>query len=247
MAKPLQVRLQQQVNKTMKDYGLLADGDKVLIGLSGGKDSLALVTFLAERMKVYKPRFSVVATHISVDNVPYSADIDYLRQFCEERNVPFVHEHTQFDTDKERQKNVCFLCSWYRRKKLFQIAQELQCNKIALGHHRDDLFETLLMNMIFQGTIATMPPRLQMEKFPVTIIRPMAKLAEEELREYAEELQFKKMNKNCPFEHESNRSQVRRLVEEMKAMHPEASASLWNCMENVKADYLPQPLKQTEQ
>ena len=103
------------------------------------------------------------------------------------------------------------------------------------------------MNMIFQGTIATMPPRLQMEKFPVTIIRPMAKLAEEELREYAEELQFKKMNKNCPFEHESNRSQVRRLVEEMKAMHPEASASLWNCMENVKADYLPQPLKQTEQ
>ncbi|MDO4191122.1 MAG: tRNA 2-thiocytidine biosynthesis TtcA family protein [Bacteroidales bacterium] len=246
MSKSLDIRLQQQVNKTMKDYGLLADGDKVLVGLSGGKDSLALVSFLAERMKIYKPKFSVVATHISIDNVPYSADINYLQQFCEMRNVPFYHAHTHFDIDETKQKNICFLCSWYRRKKLFDIAQELQCNKIALGHHRDDLFETLLLNMVYQGTIATMPPKLQMEKFPITIIRPMAKLAEEDIRQYAEEHEFKKMTKNCPHEHESNRSKIRQLVEEMKAMHPDASSSLWNCMENVKHDYLPQQTNQQE-
>lgn len=244
MSKPLSIRLQQQVNKTMKDYGLLTDGDKVMVGLSGGKDSLALVSFLAERKKVFKPKFEVVAAHISVDIVPYSADIDYLREFCESRGVPFIHEHTNFEIDESNQKNVCFLCSWYRRKKLFQVAQEQQCNKIALGHHRDDLFETLMMNMIFQGTFATMPPLLQMDKFPITIIRPMAKLSEADLREYAEEQQFKKMKKNCPYEHESNRAKVRQIVEEMKALNPEADASIWNSMENIKADYLPRPITQ---
>ena len=104
----------------MKDYGLIDDGDKVLIGLSGGKDSMALVEFLAERSRVFKPRFSVVAAHVSMENVPYQADIEYLKQYCESYGVPFYHVTTSFDPSTDKRKSPCFLCSWNRRKRSLQ-------------------------------------------------------------------------------------------------------------------------------
>ena len=160
-------RLQRMANKAMKDYAMLTDGDRIMIGLSGGKDSLALVEVLAARQKIFKPKIEVIACHVSVDNVPYQSDIEYLKSFCEARGVKFIHKTTSFDEDTKDGRGPCFLCAWNRRKTLFKAAEEFGCTKLALGHHKDDILETLLMNQIFQGAYATMPPVLKMAKFDI--------------------------------------------------------------------------------
>ena len=235
--------LLSKLNKAIKDYALIDDGDKILIGLSGGKDSLALVELLGERAKVFAPRFSLVAAHISVENIPYQSDLTYLSDFAESHGVPFVHQVTSFDATSDTRKSPCFLCSWNRRKALFELAKAHGCNKIALGHHQDDMLETLLMNQIFQGSYGTMPPKLQMDKFDMTIIRPLALIRESALAELAEKRGYHKQLKNCPFEKESHRPQVRQILEQMEQLNPHAASSLWNAMSHVQPTYLPPPIE----
>ena len=134
--------------KAIERYGLIDENDKIMIGLSGGKDSLALVEFLARKRRAKKPNFSLVAVHISMDNIPYQAEIEYLREYCQSFEVEFLHDTTSFDPSTDKRKTPCFLCSWTRRKRMFALAKELNCNKIALGHHLDDMLHTLLMNQI---------------------------------------------------------------------------------------------------
>ena len=105
-------RIDKRFSKGVVEYGLIEDGDKILIGLSGGKDSLALVELLARRARVYKPRFSVVAVHVVMKNIPYQSDVDYLREYVESWGVPFVLFETEFDATTDTRKSPCFLCSW---------------------------------------------------------------------------------------------------------------------------------------
>ncbi len=226
-------------NKAMKDYEMLVDGDKVMIGLSGGKDSLALVEVLAARQRIFKPKIEVMACHVSVENVPYQSDIEYLKAFCEERNVKFIHKTTRFDEDTKDGRGPCFLCAWNRRKTLFKAAEEYGCTKLALGHHKDDILETLLMNQIFQGAYATMPPVLKMAKFDMTIIRPLALVREAEIEAIAVEREYRKQIKNCPHEKVSNRPQVREILKRMEELNPNAASSLWGAMTNIQEEYLP--------
>ena len=232
-------RLQAKVNRAMKEYGMVKDGDHILVGLSGGKDSLALVEFLGARSKIFKPRFRVTALHVGVSNVGYKSDTEYLKGFCAECGVEFSYEETSFEADRAARRSPCFLCSWSRRKVLFDTAKRLGCNKIALGHHQDDILETLLMNLTFQGAFSTMPPVMAMDKFDMTIIRPLALLRESELRAHAEERGYRRQEKNCPYEKESNRQAMRSLLEQMERLNPEAANSLWSAMTNVKPEYLP--------
>ena len=178
-------RIERRFSKGVVQYGLIEEGDKILIGLSGGKDSLALVELLGKRVRIYKPRFSVVAVHVVMKNIPYQSDTAYLKAHCEAYGVPFVQYETAFDPATDTRKSPCFLCSWNRRKALFTVAKEHGCNKIALGHHMDDILETLLMNITFQGAFGTMPPRLVMRKFDMTIIRPMCLVHESDLSDMA--------------------------------------------------------------
>ena len=261
----LQTRLTKRFHKACADYGLIADGDHILIGLSGGKDSLALVEFLGRRAQIYVPRFRVTALHVRVKERAYISDLSYLQRFCDEARVPLVicdteiHENAVSNSDSaltsnsvsgltsnsdsgltaKRSNNPCFLCAWYRRKELFNAAQELGCNKIAFGHHKDDIVETLLMNQIFQGTFATMPPLLQMEKMPLQIIRPLALIEECDLVRYAALRGYEKQKQLCPFEHVSSRAKVKDLLAQIKALNPEAMDSMYNAMTNIKAEYLP--------
>lgn len=229
-------------NKAMKEYEMLTDGDRVMIGLSGGKDSLALVEVLAARQKIFKPKIEVLACHVSVENVPYQSDLDYLREFCESRGVKFVHKTTSFDEDTKDGRGPCFLCAWNRRKTLFKAAEEFGCTKLALGHHKDDILETLLMNQIFQGAYATMPPVLRMAKFEMTIIRPLALVRESEIEALATEHEYRKQIKNCPHEKVSNRPQVREILKRMEELNPNAASSLWGAMTNIQKEYLPQQI-----
>ena len=232
-------RLEQRFNKGVVKYRLIEDGDKILIGLSGGKDSLALLELLARRSRILKPKFTVIAVHVGMTNIPYQSDLEYLKGYSEDLGVPFVHYETFFDPSTDTRKSPCFLCSWTRRKALFDIAKRHGCNKIALGHHQDDILETLLMNMIHQGAIGTMPPRLKMDKFDMEIIRPMCLVEEKDLTRIAAWRGYRKQIKNCPYESGSSRSDMKEVLSRLEVINPEARYSLWNSMSNIQENYLP--------
>lgn len=240
-------RLTKRFHKACADYGLIADGDHILIGLSGGKDSLLLTELLGRRAQIYVPRFRVTALHVRVKERDYHSDLSYLQRFCDEAKVPLLVRDVSIpDTPPQKENgktreidNPCFLCSWFRRKELFNTAQEIGCNKIAFGHHRDDIAQTLLMNLIFQGAYATMPPILQMDKMPLQLIRPLCLIDEADIITYAAMRNYQKQTKLCPFEHVSSREKVKGLLEEIKALNPEALDSIYGALTNIKTDYLP--------
>lgn len=254
-------RLTKRFHKACADYGLIADGDHILIGLSGGKDSLLLTELLAQRARIYVPRFKVSALHVRVKERDYHTDLSYLESFCAELNVPLIVRDVEIGEaltgeagltaqrsnsvsglTAQRSTNPCFLCSWYRRKTLFNVAQEIGCNKIAFGHHRDDVVQTLLMNLIYQGTFATMPPILQLDKMPIQLIRPLCLIDEADIITYAAMRGYQKQTKLCPFEHVSSREKVKDLLSQLKALNPEAINSIYGAMTNIKTDYLPKPI-----
>lgn len=232
-------RINKRFNKGVVEYGLIEEDDKILVGLSGGKDSLALIELLGKRSRIYEPRFSVVAVHVVMTNIPYQVDVDYLRKHAEEYGVELVVFETSFDPSTDTRKSPCFLCSWNRRKALFTVAKQYGCNKIALGHHMDDILETLLMNITFQGAFSTMPPKLKMNKFEMTIIRPMCLVHEADLIELAEMRNYRKLKKDCPYETQSSRSEMKGILRQLEKMNPEARYSLWGSMSNVQSELLP--------
>ena len=243
----LRSRLTKRFHKACADYGLIADGDHILIGLSGGKDSLALVELLGRRAQIHVPRFTVTAAHVRVKERDYHSDLSYLENFCARVGVPFIVRDTEIGDEvkgeRGKEKDPCFLCSWYRRKVLFDVAQELGCNKIALGHHKDDLVETLLMNLIFQGSIGTIPPLLQMDKMPIQMIRPLCLIEEKDLAHYAQLSEYEQQVKLCPLEKLSNRAEIKQLIQQLERLNPNVRDSIWGAMENIKTDYLPTRVK----
>ena len=226
-------KLLRRFHEATATYGLLHDGDHILIGLSGGKDSLLLLELLAHQARIALPRIRVEAAHVRMENVQYESDTRWLERFADERGVKLHVLQTRFDYTPGTKKPVCFLCSWYRRKALFNLAQQLGCNKIALGHHQDDLIHTTLMNLLFQGQFSTMPALLNMRKMPLSIIRPLCLESEEHIRAYAELAAYEKQIKQCPYEKVSHRTAVRQLFEQVEQMNPEARHSIWNALESA--------------
>ena len=235
----LEHRLKERFVKAMATYHLIEDDDRILVGLSGGKDSLLLTELLANRAKIDHPRFSVEALHVRMENIQYETDTSYLQQFCDEQGVKLHLRTTRFEIGEEtvndardarRQKQPCFLCSWMRRKEMFNLAQELGCNKIALGHHQDDLLHTALMNLTFQGRFDTMPARLKMHKMPLTMIRPLCLIEEADIKAYAEIKGYQKQKKICPYETNSHRTDIKRLYDEIEQINPEARYSIWRAL-----------------
>lgn len=222
-------RLQRRFRKALRDYHLIENGDKILVGLSGGKDSLCLLELLARQSKVYQPHFTIEALHVRMENIQYETDTTYLQRFCDTLGVPLHIITTSFEPSEK--KPACFLCSWQRRKQLFNLAQELGCNKIALGHHQDDIIHTALMNLTFQGQFSTMPAYLEMEKMPLAIIRPLCLCEETDIKAYAEQQGYERQLKQCPYEHDTNRTAAYELLERMQQMNTEARYSIWNALE----------------
>lgn len=241
------MRLKERFIKAMATYHLIEDDDRILVGLSGGKDSLLLTELLAKRAKIDHPRFEVEALHVRMENIHYESDTSYLQQFCEELGIRLHVRTTRFEVEPlpdnpdhpnnpesaarlRKQKQPCFLCSWQRRKEMFNLAQQLGCNKIALGHHQDDLIHTALMNLTFQGRFDTMPASLKMRKMPLTIIRPLCMMEETDIKAYAEMRGYQKQTKLCPYETDSHRSDIKRLYNEMEQINPEARFSIWRAL-----------------
>lgn len=223
--------LYKRFQKALTDFSMLSDGDRILIGLSGGKDSLCLLEMLAQRQRIYKPRIEVEAVHVRMANVSYESDTSYLESFAKEHGVKLHIVQTAFDDTTPSDKPVCFLCSWHRRKALFRFAQENGFNKIAFGHHQDDIIHTAMLNTFFQGSFSTMPAVKQMDKMPVTIIRPLCLEHERDIAQYAQLRKYVKQKKACPHERNTNRTQMRRIFEEIEKTNPEARYSVWHALQ----------------
>ena len=247
----LEKRLKERFVKAMATYHLIEDDDRILVGLSGGKDSLLLTELLAKRAKIDHPRFSVEALHVRMENIHYETDTSYLQQFCDALDVKLHVKTTRFEVFdennaadneiikfkvhsskfKRRQKQPCFLCSWNRRKVMFNLAQELGCNKIALGHHQDDIIHTTLLNLCFQSRFGTMPALLKMRKMPLTIIRPLCLIPEADIKAYAELLGYQKQQKLCPYETNSHRTDIKQIYDRLEQLNPEVRYSIWSALE----------------
>ena len=226
-------RVRKLFEQALKRYSLIADGDRVLVGLSGGKDSMSLLELLAMRSRVFKPRFEVEAAFVRMHNIPYKNDEAYLRDFAESLGIRLHIFETEFDESTDKRHTHCFLCSWNRRKMLFKAAQGLGCNKIALGHHRDDLMETALMNLTFEGKFHTMPPRLQMEKFPVEIIRPLCLMRESDLQALADLRGYHQQAVRCPYEDDSHRADMKEMIAHFETMNPEFAYTFFTAIERT--------------
>lgn len=227
----LERRIWRNFAKGCKHYALLSDNDRILVAVSGGKDSLTLLDFLARRAKIYRPRIEIVAAHVRMANIPYETDAATLADFARARGVRLVTLEASFSIQSDSRKNVCFLCSWNRRKALFNAARQLNCNKIALGHHQDDILHTLLLNLLYEGRFSTMPVRIEMEKFPVTIIRPLGMVREADVQAYAEAQHFPQQKRLCPYEKATQRAVVRELFSKMEQINPETRFSMWNALD----------------
>lgn len=227
----LEQRIRERFVKAFVTYHLLEDDDRVLVGLSGGKDSLCLLEMLAKRARISHPRFQVEALHVRMENIDYKTSTEYLERFCNDLNVTLHIRTTSFENNEDmKQKPACFLCSWNRRKIMFNLAQELGFNKIALGHHQDDLLNTTLMNLFYQGRFDTMPALLRMRKMPIAIIRPLCMVEEADIKRYAELRGYEKQEKVCPFEHDTNRTAMDNLFKEIERLSPDVRHSMWNAL-----------------
>jgi tRNA(Ile)-lysidine synthase TilS/MesJ len=232
-------KVNQKVGRAIQKYHLVEAGDRILVGLSGGKDSMVLLETLAGRLKFHPVKFELAAIHISLKSQPYSIDLEYLQSFAEALQIRFIHKVIDVDLFDQKNNNPCFICSWNRRKALFETAQELGYNKLALGHHMDDAIETLLMNMAFQSSISSMPPVLWMFDGKLSIIRPLLLLTEEEVLDFAVVKNFRREIKTCTFEKDSKRKDIKKLIKQMAVLAPNVRSNIYASMTNIQSEYLP--------
>ncbi|NOZ86430.1 MAG: tRNA 2-thiocytidine(32) synthetase TtcA [Deltaproteobacteria bacterium] len=237
-----QWRVTKDVGKAIHHYSMLKQGDRILVGLSGGKDSTSLLKILHDRLEWLPIEYTLVAMHIvGIGPCMEKVDVDGLGSYCESIGVDFLIRKPDID-EPAPGKSRCWWCSWNRRKALFKACSELGCNKLALAHHMDDIVETLLLNMFWHGEISTMPPKVEMFKGRMTLIRPLALVTESRMVRYAKESAFPVKLHTCAFGAMNERGFVKKLVSDAARENPKMKKNLFRAMErlkdNVKVDYL---------
>lgn len=223
----------------LNEHQLIKADDRVLVGLSGGKDSMILLEALADRRRHLPFNFQIFAVHVSATNIGYEMDTDYLEKFCAELEIPLYLEEIEVDLTIDPKKSPCFICSWNRRKRIFELSKELDCNKVALGHHKDDAIQTVLMNMIYHGSISSLPQKLSMFDGRIRLIRPLLFIPEKELTYYATLRSFKKQEKSCPYDDTTKRESIKELIRQMDRLNRNARRNIFQSMDNIYEEYLP--------
>jgi tRNA 2-thiocytidine biosynthesis protein TtcA len=237
----LERRLARDMGRAMNDFHLLEEGDRVMVAMSGGKDSYGMCVLLRDLQARAPIRFELVAVHLDQGHPGY--DGSPLENWLRAEGIPYkiLREDTySIVTEKiPAGKTTCSLCSRLRRGILYQAATDLGCNKIALGHHREDAIETLLLNLFFSGKLASMPPRLVSDDGRHVVIRPLIYCAEAHLAELANLHKFPILPCNlCGSQSEAQRKQMKTLLADLEVKHPNLRATMLAAMGNVNPSHL---------
>jgi tRNA 2-thiocytidine biosynthesis protein TtcA len=226
------------VGKAIHRYSMIQDGDRILVGVSGGKDSLTLLHLLHERRKRVPIMYEIVPVHVDLGFGLDQSEV--LKGFFRERNLPCHIEETRIGPlahSRENRENPCFLCSWERRKRIFQTAHRLHCNKIAFGHHKDDIIETFLINIFYSAEISTMLPVQPMFKGKMTLIRPLILVEEKKVERFAKEHGFPICSSGCPSSGRTKRGEVKELIEALSRKNHRVKGNIFRSLSNIKLDY----------
>jgi len=230
----------------MHAYDMLAEGDRVLVAVSGGIDSLVLVRVLHDWRRKAPIDYDLFAVHIDME-----PDQDRSRPAAEAvrdrlaglpvplRIIPaqWLPASPPLDSPGSR-RDICYTCARRRRKQLFDLAGALGCNKLALGHHRDDIIETFVMNMVYGGNISTMVPRQDLFAGRLSLIRPLAFLEKSEIRAIARLYGIEPVRTVCPLSEQTGRLEIRKMLNYLYRKIPEAENHIFAALANVRADYL---------
>jgi tRNA 2-thiocytidine biosynthesis protein TtcA len=237
----LQTRLLRQVGKTISDYGLIEAGDKVMVCLSGGKDSYGLLDLLIVLQRRAPVHFDLIAVNLDQKQPGFPAHV--LPEYLASLGVPFHIETRDTYSIVKRLipegHTTCSLCSRLRRGHLYRIAAEIGATKIALGHHRDDVLETLLLNILFTGKLKTMPAKLRSKDGRHTVIRPLAAVRESDLALYAERRRFPIIPCDlCGSQQDLKRKEVKAFLREWEGRAPGCTDSMFAAVSNVEPSLL---------
>lgn len=224
-------RLLGEIRKADQAYGLIRPGDRILVGVSGGKDSLALCTLLAAYRRFAPHPFSLHAVCLKIGD-PF--DTGRIAAYMEEIQVPFTLVEENFLPRLEKEKSPCALCARLRRGILLQQAELLSCNKLALGHHRDDVMETYLMSTVFEGRFYALQPIRQMEKGSIAVIRPLINVKEGSIAALAQRLQLPVVKNPCPVDGKTTRQAMKETLRALEKRFPGALDHFQSALEKER-------------
>ena len=233
--------------RCVEDYNMIEEGDRIAVGVSGGKDSLALLVFLAELRKYHNKSFDIEA--ITID-MGLGMDYSGIRQLCESLDVPYTVVETQIGPiifDHRKEKNPCSMCSKMRRGALNQALLDRGMNKLALGHHFDDAVETFMMSLMFEGRISCFKPVTYMSRADVWQIRPMIYASEDKIAAVAEALQLPIVENPCPADTGSKRYEIKQLIRSLEKDFPDLRSKVFGSMQRLPLEgWQAAPLSRTK-
>lgn len=224
-------KLLSKTRQAINDFNMIEENDKIAVGLSGGKDSVTLLHILKNFQKFSPVKFELIAITLNpgdVDNGP-------LHALCKEIDVPFYEIQTDIAKivfDIRNEKNPCSLCAKLRRGALNDAAEKLGCTKVALGHHKDDAVETFVMTMFYEGRINCFSPKSYMEKYNLTIIRPMVYIDEYMIKKAVKDYSYPIIINPCPADGHTKRQDVKELIKNLNGDFPNLKEKLFSALNN---------------
>jgi tRNA 2-thiocytidine biosynthesis protein TtcA len=236
-------KIQGLLGKAIREYDLIENRDRIAVAVSGGKDSMALLYMLKERLNWIPIRYDLMAVHLDMGFEGTQPHL--IEQACHEIGVPLYMEKTDYGIKAHgpgNKENPCFLCSWLRRKHLFQLADSLNFSKIALGHNKDDIIETLFLNMFFSGEFSTMLPKQSLFKGKLTIIRPLALLEEKRIKQFSVRKELPEIANPCPSAWNSTRQEIKEFLSAFYSRNRKIKGNIFHALSHVRPDYLLPPI-----
>ena len=192
-------QLMSQTRRAIDDYGMIHTGDKIAIGISGGKDSLTLLYALHGLQRFYPEKFDLEAITVDLGNPDF--DLSHIRHLCETMQIPYTvvkTEIAQIVFEERKEKNPCSLCAKMRKGALNDAVKKLGCNKIAYAHHKDDIVETMMMSLIYEGHFYSFPPITHLDRTNLTVIRPLMYVSEADVKGFCRKYQLPVVKSPCP-------------------------------------------------
>jgi tRNA 2-thiocytidine biosynthesis protein TtcA len=235
----LKKKINRAVGKAVNDYSMISDNDKILVGISGGKDSQTLLNILYSFQKKAPVNFDILPVYL--DPGFESSFAEKLDKYTRENFGQVIVEYTDHGIvahSEQNRKNPCFLCSRFRRKRLFEIAAENGCKKVALGHNKDDLIETFFINIFYAGKIATMIPKQSFFDGKLDIIRPLAYVEENDILAFHKACDIPVFINTCPSANVTKRSEIRNLLKDLYQGNSHIKGNIFKAMGNIATDYM---------